>query len=134
MIVPNTVEPPTPRRSEEMLMAGRWFQAAMRLYHNPRCSKSRQALALLEQRGVDVQVVRYLEDGISEEDLRLLVQLDGILRRNAMTVEEKAALDEGTDVAVMLRSNPALLQRPVLIHNGKAVIGRPPEDILALLD
>ncbi len=134
MSVPNNVERPNPRRSEEMLMAGRWFRFAMRLYHNPRCSKSRQALALLEQRGVDVQVVRYLEDGISEEDLRLLVQLDGILRRNDMTVEEKAALDEGTDVAVMLRSNPALLQRPVLIHNGKAVIGRPPEDILALLD
>jgi len=115
-------------------MAGRWFRGAMRLYHNPHCSKSRQALALLEQRGVDVQVVRYLEDGIYEEDLRLLVPLDGILRRNDMTVEEKAALDEGTDVAVMLRSNPALLERPVLIHNGKAVIGRPKENIVQFLD
>lgn len=105
----------------------------MRFYHNPRCSKSRQALALLAERGVEVEIVRYLEAGIVEEDLELLASLDGIVRKKEAGSEAMAALHSVDDVAALLKSNPKVLERPVLIVNGQAVIGRPPEDVLQLV-
>ena len=104
----------------------------MRFYHNPRCSKSRQALALLEERGVSVEIVRYLDVGIMDEDLQLLASLDGIVRKKEAGAEAMAALHSVDDVAALLKSNPKVLERPVLIVYGQAVIGRPPEDVLQL--
>ena len=106
----------------------------MRLYHNPRCSKSRQALALLEQRGAAVEVVRYLDTGILEGDLPLLASLDGIVRKKDAGAPTMARLRSPADVEALLKSNPKLLERPVLVVDGKAVIGRPPEDVLTLLE
>ena len=106
----------------------------MRFYHNPRCSKSRQALALLAERGVDVEIVRYLEAGIVEDDLELLASLDGIVRKKEAGSEAMAALHSVDDVAALLKSNPKVLERPVLVANGQAVIGRPPEDVLQLVE
>lgn len=106
----------------------------MRFYHNPRCSKSRQALALLEERGVSVEIVRYLDVGIMDEDLQLLASLDGIVRKKEAGAEAMAALHSVDDVAALLKSNPKVLERPVLIVNGQAVIGRPPEDVLQLFE
>ena len=106
----------------------------MRFYHNPRCSKSRQALALLENRGVSVDVVRYLEVGIVEDDLPLLASLEGIVRKKEAGADTVASLKTEDDVAALLKSNPRVLERPVLVVEGKAVIGRPPEDVLSLLD
>lgn len=106
----------------------------MRFYHNPRCSKSRQALALLAERGVEVEIVRYLEAGIVEEDLELLASLDGIVRKKEAGSEAMAALHSVDDVAALLKSNPKVLERPVLVVNGQAVIGRPPEDVLQLIE
>ena len=106
----------------------------MRFYHNPRCSKSRQALALLEKQHVSVDVVRYLEVGVVEEDLPLLASLDGIVRKKEAGPQAMAALKTSDDVMVLLKSNPRVLERPVLVVDGKAVIGRPPEDVLSLLD
>ena len=106
----------------------------MRFYHNPRCSKSRQALALLEERGCEVNVVRYLENGILEEDLPRLAQLDGIVRKKEAGAEVMASLQDEEDIMNLLRTNPKVLERPVLISGQRAVIGRPPEDILSLLD
>ena len=91
----------------------------MRFYHNPRCSKSRQALALLEKQHVSVDVVRYLEVGVVEEEAG---------------AQAMAALKTSDDVMALLKSNPRVLERPVLVVDGKAVIGRPPEDVLSLLD
>ena len=99
----------------------------MRFYHNPRCSKSRQALALLEERGVEVEIVRYLDDGIVEEDLQLLASLDGIVRKKEAGADAMAALHSVDDVAALLKSNPKVLERPVLIANGQAVIGGRPK-------
>ena len=104
----------------------------MRFYHNPRCSKSRQALALLEERGVELEIVRYLDDGIVEEDLHLLASLDGIVRKKEAGAEAMAALHSVDDIAALLVANPKVLERPVLVANGQAVIGRPPEDVLKL--
>ena len=105
----------------------------MRFYHNPRCSKSRQALALLEERGVELDIIPYLDVGIVEEDLALLASLDGIVRKKEAGAEAMAALHSVDDVAALLKSNPKVLERPVLIVNGQAVIGRPPEDVLQLV-
>ena len=106
----------------------------MRFYHNPRCSKSRQALALLEERGFEVHVVRYLVTGVLEEDLALLAQLDGIVRKKDAGKVVMASLQSEEDIMALLRTNPKVLERPVLISGQQAVIGRPPEDILSLLD
>ena len=106
----------------------------MRFYHNPRCSKSRQALALLADRGVEVEIVRYLEAGIVEEDLKLLASLDGIVRKKEAGAEAMAALHSVDDVAKLLKAQPRVLERPVLVSNGQAVIGRPPEDVLQLVE
>ena len=106
----------------------------MRLYHNPRCSKSRQALALLQERGIEVDVHRYLEEGILNEDLDLLAEMDGIVRSKEAGKAIMAELTSPEAVKNLLRTQPKLLERPVLVHGGKAVIGRPPEDILALLE
>ena len=106
----------------------------MRFYHNPRCSKSRQALALLEERGVEVQIIRYLDVGVVEQDLVLLASLDGIVRKKEAGAEAVAALSSTDDVVALLKSNPKVLERPVLVAGDRAMIGRPPEDVLKLLE
>ena len=106
----------------------------MRLYHNPRCSKSRKAVELLEQRGVEFETYLYLKDGIAKEDMAILVTLDGIVRKKDMHKSVKIDLSDNEEVSELLESMPKLLERPILIRNGNAIIGRPPEDILTLLD
>ena len=106
----------------------------MRLYHNPRCSKSRKALELLEQRGVEFETYLYLKEGIAKEDMAILVKLDGIVRMKDLEKSEKIDFSSSEEVSELLESMPKLLERPILIRNGSAVIGRPPEDILTLLD
>ena len=106
----------------------------MRLYHNPRCSKSRQAVKLLTDRGVSFQEHRYLDEGIMEEDLPILAALVGIIRKQEKAFKElDFAVDSVDEVITALRSKPKLLERPVLVKDGKAIIGRPPEDLLQLL-
>jgi len=106
----------------------------MRLYHNPRCSKSRIALELLEQRGVEFETYLYLKEGVAKEDMAILLTLDGIVRKKDMDESVKIDLSSNVEVSKLLDSMPKLLERPILIRNGRAVIGRPPEDILTLLD
>ena len=106
----------------------------MRLYHNPRCSKSRQAVKLLTDKGVSFQEHRYLEEGIMEEDLSILASLPGIIRKQEKEFKElDFAINSVNDVIKALLSKPKLLERPVLIKDGEAIIGRPPEDVLQLL-
>ncbi len=106
----------------------------MRLYHNPRCSKSRQAVKLLTDKGVSFQELRYLEEGIMEEDLPILASLVGIVRKQEKAFKElDFAVDSVNEVIEALRSKPKLLERPVLVKDGKAIIGRPPEEILKLI-
>ena len=105
----------------------------MRLYHNPRCSKSRQALALLQDSGVKFEEYRYLKEGIDNEDMSTLFAVQGIIRTSDLNVEDDFDFSKFDEFKSLLKSRPEVLQRPVLIHNGQAVIGRPPEEILILL-
>ncbi len=111
------------------------------LYHNPRCSKSRGALELLEARGLSPVVVRYLETPPSAAEIRALLGKLGIGARQLLRrgEDEYAALglaDEQLDDATLIdamASHPKLIERPILVVGDKAVIGRPPEKVLELL-
>lgn len=113
-----------------------------RLLHNPRCSKSRAALALLEERGIDVEVVRYLETPPDIAALRTLLAQLGLPARGLIRIGEDAyrelglddpTLDDAVLVAAMA-THPQLIERPVFVHGGRAVVGRPTERVLELLD
>jgi arsenate reductase len=113
----------------------------MTLYHNPRCSKSRGALELLEARGLRPQVVRYLETPPSAAELRALLARLGYGARQLLRSGEEEyqtlgladpALDDEALIAAMV-AHPRLIERPILVVGDKAVIGRPPEKILEIL-
>ncbi|WP_143526108.1 arsenate reductase (glutaredoxin) [Roseivivax lentus] len=112
----------------------------MILWHNPRCSKSRQALQLLEARGVPVTVRRYLEEAQDAAELADLHAKLGVPAIEMVRVKEPefkaAGLSRDSDAQRLLAAmaeTPKLIERPVLIAGDRAVIGRPPERILELL-
>ncbi|MGG2396436.1 arsenate reductase (glutaredoxin) [Pseudomonas sp. SH1-B] len=111
------------------------------LYHNPRCSKSRGALELLEARGLQPSIVRYLETPPSAEQLKTLLGKLGISARELLRSGEDeykalgladVSLNEAQLIEAMVK-HPKLIERPILIAGDKAVIGRPPERVLELL-
>ncbi len=112
------------------------------IYHNPRCSKSRATLALLTERGVDVDVIRYLETPPSPVELAQILELLGKSAPQIIRFKEPAAgeqnlkpTDERDQRAwlELIAANPSLLERPIVVIDGKATIGRPPENVLAIL-
>ena len=110
------------------------------LLHNPRCSKSRQVKALLEERGLEFAERRYLEAPLSEEELRDLATRLGRPVREWTRVKEQAFADSGlsdstSDEAWLsaLATYPVLLERPILIRGSSARVGRPPEEVLGLI-
>ncbi len=103
----------------------------MRLYHNPRCSKSRQALEILNDRGIDFEEYRYLEKGIALEDFDIIMELEDSIRTN--DIDTKININDKIVLRKLLQKDPKILQRPILIANGEAIIGRPPELIVTLL-
>lgn len=113
-----------------------------RLYHNAHCSKSRAALALLLERGVQPEVVSYLDHPPSVDELRALVRMLGeparALLRSTDAEAVRLGLDDpervDDDILAALASRPRLLQRPILVIGDRAVIARPPERVLELLD
>jgi arsenate reductase len=113
----------------------------IRIYHNSRCSKSRGALALLEQQGQPFEVVNYLETPPSANELKTLLAQLGLTARQLLRTGEDEyrqlglddpSLDEAALIAAMVK-HPRLIERPVVVANGKAVIGRPPEKVLEIL-
>ena len=110
------------------------------LYHNPRCSKSRAALALLEERGVEVDVIEYLESPPSRATLADLRAKLGRpvaewIRKKEPAFREAGLSDASSedDLLAAIAAHPILLERPILVHGARAVVGRPPERILELL-
>ena len=108
------------------------------LYHNPRCSKSRQALALLQERGIDPRIIEYLRTPPDAAELKHLLALLGLQPRDLLRAREaaEAGLDATMSDAALIAgiaAHPAVLERPVFVHRGRAVIGRPPEKVLELL-
>lgn len=113
----------------------------VRILHNPRCSKSRQTLALLSEKGIDPEVVEYLKTPPGIDELKRIAKLLGLGPRELMRKKEAPyteqnlgddSLPDQTLFEAMVR-NPILIERPIVIANGKAVIGRPPESVLEIL-
>ncbi len=111
------------------------------LYHNPRCSKSRQTLELLRSKGVEPAIVEYLKtppDAAQLDDIlnRLGIDPRALIRKTESIYREAGlddlSLDRATLIAAMV-ANPALIERPIVLANGKAAIGRPPENVLSIL-
>ena len=110
------------------------------IWHNPRCSKSRTALALLEERGVEPTQVKYLETPPTESEIRHVLSMLGVsaidLMRRGETTFKELNLSSDTsedDLISAMASHPILIERPVIISATRAVIGRPPENALTLL-
>ncbi len=122
-------------------------QVSFKIYHNPRCSKSRKALEILNSKTKDFKIIKYLEDGIDIIELKSILSLnkihkDEIIRTNETTYKEIKSLkkDLSIDETInYIEKFPILLQRPIIskYENNiivKSVVGRPPEKILSLFD
>lgn len=111
------------------------------IYHNPKCTKSRQTLALLEARGITLKIVDYLKTPPTKTELERILKLLKMEPRELMRRKEPeyehAKLDNPklTRAALIqaLRDHPKLIERPIVLANGKAAIGRPPENVLKIL-
>ena len=111
------------------------------LYHNPRCSKSREALALLQANGCEPDIVLYIDTPPTAKQLKALLATLGITARQLMRKTEDAykelnLADEKLSEAALIKAmvtNPKLIERPIFMNNGKAIVGRPPENVLAIL-
>lgn len=111
------------------------------IYHNPRCSKSRQTLQLLEDNGITPEIVLYLETPPSAADIKALLGKLGITARDLLRKGEDAykdnnlkddSLSEAQLITAMVE-HPKLIERPIVVKGQKAVLGRPPENVLSLI-
>jgi arsenate reductase len=114
---------------------------SVKIYHNPRCGKSRQTLQLLKDQGIEPEVIEYLKTPPSAHELDDILQKLGMEPRELMRKKEAeykagglddASLDRQALITAMV-NNPILIERPIVIANGKAAVGRPPETVLAIL-
>ncbi|MDO6825633.1 arsenate reductase (glutaredoxin) [Marinobacter sp. 1_MG-2023] len=112
-----------------------------RIFHNPRCSKSRQALELLTNQGIEPEIIRYLETPPTEQELSDILDALGYQPRELMRTGEKEYKELGLNnpdlsreqlIAAMV-ATPKLIERPIVLVNGKAAVGRPPENVLSIL-
>ena len=114
---------------------------SVRIYHNPRCSKSRQTLQLRRDRGIEPEVVEYLKHPPSAVELDAIIRALGIQPRDLMRRKEAPYTDLKLDDPAMARGdllmamveNPVLIERPIVVNGDKVAIGRPPEAVLAIL-
>ncbi|WP_297442676.1 arsenate reductase (glutaredoxin) [Sulfurimonas sp.] len=115
--------------------------STLKIYHNPRCSKSREALKLLEENGAQAEVIKYLDTPPNENEIRNILQMLGISARDLMRTKEaiykelnlKEVKNDDTLIKAMAE-HPKLIERPIVIKDNKAVIGRPPVKVLDLLN
>ena len=113
----------------------------IRIYHNPQCSKSRQTLQLLEERGMDAEVIEYLKTPPDAQTLTKILDMLGLEPRQLMRDQEPQYKALGLDDTSLNRDaliramvqTPKLMQRPIVVHRGKAAVGRPPERVLEIL-
>lgn len=117
------------------------MSADVTIFHNPRCSKSRQTLELLRQRGIEPVIVEYLKHPPDTREIARLLELLGLAPRELMRRKEAAyaehqldaeALDEAQLIEAMHRY-PILIERPIVVVGDAAAIGRPPENVLSIL-
>jgi len=111
------------------------------IYHNPRCSKSRQTLALLQERGIEPEQVLYLETPPAPTELRRLLKLldmpaRALLRKGEAEFRELNLADNALNESQLIEAmseHPRLIERPIVVRGDRAVIGRPPENVLELI-
>ncbi len=111
------------------------------IYHNPRCSKSRQTLAILEEQDVDIEIIEYLQESPDKKTLAEILKQLGItpsalLRKGESVFKElnlADKLDDDDAVLDAMVENPILIERPIVMANDNACIGRPPESVLDIL-
>ncbi|EEF80471.1 arsenate reductase (glutaredoxin) [Methylophaga thiooxydans] len=114
---------------------------AIQILHNPRCSKSRQTLALLEEKGIEPEIIKYLETPPSETELKVILTKLNMSARDLLRKGEEAYktlnlkdtnLDDDDLIKAMVKQ-PKLIERPIVINQDKARLGRPPESVLDIL-
>ena len=111
------------------------------IYHNPRCSKSRQALKVLEEKGVEPEIIKYLDTPPDHATLARILEMLGLEPRELMRKKEKEYKERGLNDPLLTReqlidamvAHPRLIERPIVIKDGKAALGRPPESVLEIL-
>lgn len=115
------------------------FTMKAKIYHNPRCSKSRATLALLEERGIPVEVVEYLKQPPSAGTIRQLLTQLGLKARDVVRSGEPAFRESGLSadspadaLIALIEKEPIVLQRPIVVYGNSARIGRPPEQVMEL--
>ncbi len=109
------------------------------IYHNPRCSKSRQTLAILEENNVEANVVEYLTTPPTKAALKSILSMLGL--KASEIVRKKEAAAEGIDVSSLseealidqMIAHPIIIERPIVVADDKAVMGRPPENVLTII-
>jgi arsenate reductase len=113
----------------------------VKIYHNPRCSKSRETLQLLKDRGIEPEIIEYLKTPPSTQELEEILQKLKLAPRELMRKKEAAYLESGLDDQALDRQtlingmveHPVLIERPIVVAGDKAAIGRPPEAVLSIL-
>lgn len=113
----------------------------LKILHNPRCSKSRQTLALLEERGLEPEIIEYLKTPPSSEELKRILQSLTMSPRELLRTKEAEYKDNGLDnpelgdqdIIDAMIAHPKLIERPIVLNGSKAAIGRPPENVLDIL-
>ena len=111
------------------------------VYHNPRCSKSRAAMEYLEEHGIEADVVKYMDSPPDANDIKELLSMLGMSPRELMRKHEKVFKDAGLDdptftddeLIEAMAQCPSLIERPIIVNNGKAVLARPPETVQDIL-
>ncbi len=111
------------------------------IYHNPRCSKSRQTLALIEEKGITPKIVKYLETPPSAAELKRILKMLGLKARDIIRKGEEAYAELGLkdgehtddELLALMVKNPILIERPIVVSGDKAAIGRPPEAVLKIV-
>ncbi len=113
---------------------------SVKIYHNPRCSKSRQTLALLKENGIEPKIIEYLKTPPSIDEIRNLLEILGIEARQLMRTGEGIYKELGlksenseSKLIQAMANNPKLIERPIVVNGKKAVIGRPPENVLKII-
>ena len=113
----------------------------MKIYHNPRCSKSRQTLSLIEAKNKKVEIIEYLETPATVEEIESILEKLGIKAIDLVRKKEKIWIEDykGRDltdkkIIEAMVENPKIMERPIVIDGNKAIIGRPPENVLTFMD
>jgi len=113
----------------------------IKIYHNPRCTKSRQTLQLLHDNGITPQIIEYLKEAPSAQEIKEIIRLLGVNPRDIIRKKEAEYKENNLDnqdlsedeVISIIERNPKLIERPIVINGNKAAIGRPPENVLAII-